>query len=193
MPRGHKNTTKKIFAAKIRKSEVLMDLAKIIRDVPDFPEKGIIFKDITTLLKNKEALKYVIDSMVDRYRDKQIDKIVAIESRGFIFGGAVAYLLGCGFVPARKPGKLPAEKISESYTLEYGTNTLEIHTDAIEEGDRVLVIDDLLATGGTAAAVAKMVERLKGKVVAIEFLIELEFLNGREKVKNYNVNSYIRY
>jgi adenine phosphoribosyltransferase len=193
MPQGHKNTTKKIFAAKIRKSEVLMDLAKIIRDVPDFPEKGIIFKDITTLLKNKEALKYVIDSMVDRYRDKQIDKIVAIESRGFIFGGAVAYLLGCGFVPARKPGKLPAEKISESYTLEYGTNTLEIHTDAIEEGDRVLVIDDLLATGGTAAAVAKMVERLKGKVVAIEFLIELEFLNGREKVKNYNVNSYIRY
>jgi adenine phosphoribosyltransferase len=170
-----------------------MDLAKIIRDVPDFPEKGIIFKDITTLLKDKDALKYVIDVMVERYRDKQIDKIVGIESRGFIFGGAVAYLLECGFVPARKPGKLPAEKISESYSLEYGTNTLEIHTDAIEAGERVLIIDDLLATGGTAAAVAKMVEQLKGDVVAIEFLIELEFLNGREKVKEYNVNSYIRY
>ncbi|NIM10394.1 MAG: adenine phosphoribosyltransferase [Candidatus Aminicenantes bacterium] len=170
-----------------------MDLAAIIRDVPDFPEKGIIFKDITTLLKDKDALTYVIDGMVERYRDKQIDKIVGIESRGFIFGGAVAYLLGCGFVPARKPGKLPAEKISESYSLEYGTNTLEIHTDAIEAGERVLIIDDLLATGGTAAAVAKMVERLNGEVVAIEFLIELEFLNGREKVKEYNVNSYIRY
>jgi adenine phosphoribosyltransferase len=170
-----------------------MDLAKIIRDVPDFPEKGIIFKDITTLLKDKDALKYVIDVMVERYRDKQIDKIVGIESRGFIFGGAAAYLLGCGFVPARKPGKLPAEKISESYSLEYGTNTLEIHTDAIAAGERVLIIDDLLATGGTAAAVAKMVERLNGEVVAIEFLIELEFLNGREKVKDYNVNSYIRY
>lgn len=170
-----------------------MDLAKIIRDVPDFPEKGIIFKDITTLLKDKDALTYVIDVMVERYRDKQIDKIVGIESRGFIFGGAVAYLLGCGFVPARKPGKLPAEKISESYSLEYGTNTLEVHIDAIEAGERVLIIDDLLATGGTAAAVAKMVERLKGEVVAIEFLIELEFLNGREKVKEYNVNSYIRY
>ena len=170
-----------------------MNLAKIIRDVPDFPEKGIIFKDITTLLKDKDALTYVIDVMVERYRDKQIDKIVGIESRGFIFGGAAAYLLGCGFVPARKPGKLPAEKISESYSLEYGTNTLEIHTDAIEAGERVLIIDDLLATGGTAAAVAKMVERLKGEVIAIEFLIELEFLNGREKVKEYNVNSYIRY
>jgi adenine phosphoribosyltransferase len=170
-----------------------MDLAAIIRDVPDFPGKGIIFKDITTLLKDKGALKYVIDVMAERYRDKQIDKIVGIESRGFIFGGAVAYLLGCGFVPARKPGKLPAEKISESYSLEYGTNTLEIHTDAIAAGERVLIIDDLLATGGTAAAVAKMVERLKGEVVAIEFLIELEFLNGREKVKDYNINSYIRY
>jgi adenine phosphoribosyltransferase len=131
--------------------------------------------------------------MEERYRDKKIDKIVGIESRGFIFGGAVAYLLGCGFVPARKPGKLPSEKISESYTLEYGTNTLEIHTDAIAAGERVLVVDDLLATGGTAAAVAKMVERLKGEVVAVEFLIELDFLNGREKIKQYNVNSYIRY
>ena len=170
-----------------------MDLAKIIRDVPDFPQKGIIFKDITTLLKDSAALKYVIDEMVKKYRAQGIDKVVGIESRGFIFGGAVAYLLGCGFVPARKPGKLPAEKISESYTLEYGTNTLEIHADAISAGEKVLVIDDLLATGGTAAAVAKMVEKLGGKVQAIEFLIELEFLNGREKLEGYTVNSYIRY
>ena len=170
-----------------------MQLEKIIRDVPDFPEKGIIFKDITTLLKDKDAFKYTIDLMVEKYRDKQIDKIVGIESRGFIFGGTAAYLLGCGFVPARKPGKLPAEKISESYTLEYGTNTLEIHTDAIAEGENVVIVDDLLATGGTAAAVAKMIEKLKGNVVAIEFLIELEFLKGREKLPGYTVNSYIRY
>jgi len=170
-----------------------MDLAKTIRDIPDFPKKGIIFKDITTLLKDSTAFKYVIDTIVKKYRSQDIDKVVGIESRGFIFGGAVAYHLGCGFVPARKPGKLPAEKISESYTLEYGTNTLELHTDAIQEDEKVLIIDDLLATGGTAAAVAKMVEKLKGKVHAIEFLIELEFLKGKEKLKGYNVNSYIRY
>jgi len=170
-----------------------MKLETIIRDVPDFPQKGIIFKDITTLLKNKEAFKHTIDLIVEKYHGKKIDKIVGIESRGFIFGGAISYLLGCGFVPARKPGKLPAEKISESYTLEYGTNTLELHTDAIEPGEKVVIIDDLLATGGTAAAVAKMIERLKGKVVGIEFLIELEFLKGRDKLKGYPVNSYIRY
>jgi adenine phosphoribosyltransferase len=170
-----------------------MDLAKIIRDVPDFPEKGIVFKDITTLLKDKDALKYTIDSMVEKYRDKNIQKIIGIESRGFIFGGAAAYLLGCGFVPARKPGKLPYDKISESYTLEYGSNTLELHTDAIEEGENVLIVDDLLATGGTAAAVANMVKRLKGNVVAIEFLIELDFLEGRKKLNGYTVHSYIRY
>jgi adenine phosphoribosyltransferase len=170
-----------------------MDLTKIIRDVPDFPQKGIIFKDITTLLKDTEAFKQTIDLMVEKYRGKGIDKIVGIESRGFIFGGAVAYLLGCGFVPARKPGKLPAEKISESYTLEYGSNSLELHTDAIEPGEKVVIIDDLLATGGTAAAVAKLVERLKGEVVGIEFLIELEFLKGIEKIKDYPVHSYIRY
>ena len=170
-----------------------MDLEKIIRDVPDFPEKGIIFKDITTLLKDKDAFKYTIDLMVEKYRDQHIDKIVGIESRGFIFGGCAAYLLGCGFVPARKPGKLPSDKISESYTLEYGTNTLEIHTDAIEAGEKVVIIDDLLATGGTAAAVAKMVGQLKGEVAAIEFLIELDFLKGRDKLKGYTVNSYLRY
>ena len=170
-----------------------MDLEKIIRDVPDFPQEGIIFKDITTLLKDKDAFKHTIDMMVEKYRDQKIDKIIGIESRGFIFGGAVAYLLGIGFVPARKPGKLPAEKISESYTLEYGSNTLELHTDAVEEGERVVIIDDLLATGGTAAAVAKLVERLKGNVIGIEFLIELEFLKGIEKLEGYNVHSYLRY
>lgn len=170
-----------------------MDLEKIVRDVPDFPKKGIIFKDITTLLKNPEALRYTIDKMVERYRDKGIDKIIGIESRGFIFGGAVAYLLGCGFVPARKPGKLPAKTISESYTLEYGSNTLELHVDAIEKGEKVVIIDDLLATGGTAAAVAKLVEKLHGEVVGIDFLIELEFLAGREKLKGYPVTSYIKY
>lgn len=170
-----------------------MELEKFIRDVPDFPEKGIIFKDITTLLKEPEALKYVIDEMVKRYADKKIDKVVGIESRGFIFGAAVAYHLGCGFVPARKPGKLPAETIREDYTLEYGTNSLEMHTDAIKPGERVAIIDDLLATGGTAVAVAKLVERLKGTVVGIEFLIELDFLNGRDKLKDYDVNSYLHY
>jgi adenine phosphoribosyltransferase len=170
-----------------------MELEKFIRDVPDFPEKGIIFKDITTLLKDKDAFKYVVDLMVEKYKDKNIDKIVGIESRGFIFGGVVAYHLGCGFIPARKPGKLPAETIREEYTLEYGTNALEIHVDAVKPGERVLIIDDLLATGGTAAAVAKLVERLKGTVAAIEFLIELEFLDGKDKIKNYNFHSYLKY
>lgn len=170
-----------------------MDLAKTIRDVPDFPKEGILFKDITTLLKDPDALKHTIDLMVEKYKDKGIGKIVGIESRGFIFGGAVAYLLGCGFVPARKPGKLPAEKISESYTLEYGSNTLELHTDAIEPGEKVVIVDDLLATGGTAAAVAKLVEQLKGEVAGIEFLVELDFLKGIEKLEGYPVTSYIHY
>lgn len=170
-----------------------MDLEKTIRDVPDFPKKGIIFKDITTLLKNKDAFKHVCDLMIEKYKDKGIGKIVGIESRGFIFGGVVAYHLGCGFVPARKPGKLPAETIREDYTLEYGTNTLELHKDAIEPGEKVVIIDDLLATGGTAAAVAKLVERLEGKIEGIEFLIELEFLNGKDKIKGFPFTSYLKY
>ena len=170
-----------------------MNLEDYIRDIPDFPKKGIIFKDITTLLKDKDAFKYVIDQMVDKYKDKNIDKIVGIESRGFIFGGVVAYHLGCGFIPARKPGKLPAETIKEDYTLEYGVNTLEMHVDAISEGENVVIIDDLLATGGTAQAVAKLVERLKGSVKGIEFLVELEFLNGKEKLEGYPINSYLKY
>ena len=170
-----------------------MDLEKFIRDVPDFPQKGIIFKDITTLLKEKDAFKHVIHLMEEKYKDKNVHKIVGIESRGFIFGGVLAYNLGCGFIPARKPGKLPAETIKEDYSLEYGTNTLELHVDAIEEGENVVIVDDLLATGGTAQAVAKLVERLKGNILGIEFLVELDFLNGREKLNGYNISSYLHY
>lgn len=170
-----------------------MELEKFIRDVPDFPQKGIMFKDITTLLKEKDAFKYVVDMMLERYKNEKIDKIVGIESRGFIFGGAIAYQLGCGFIPARKLSKLPAETIKENYALEYGTNTLEMHIDAIQPGERTVIIDDLLATGGTALAVAKLVERLKGKVIGIDFLIELEFLHGRDKLTGYNIHSYLKY
>jgi len=170
-----------------------MELEKIIRDVPDFPKEGIMFKDITTLLKEKDAFKQAVDLMVDRYKDQKIDKIVGIESRGFIFGSIAAYNLGCGFVPARKPSKLPADTIREDYALEYGTNTLELHVDAIQEGENIVIMDDLLATGGTALAVAKLVERLKGNIVGLDFLIELEFLKGIDKLKGYPVHSYIKY
>jgi adenine phosphoribosyltransferase len=170
-----------------------VELEKYIRDVPDFPQKGIIFKDITTLIKDKDAFKYVAEKMAEKYVDQNIQKIVGIESRGFIFGGLLAYRLGCGFVPARKPGKLPAEAIREDYTLEYGTNSLEMHTDAVVPGERVVIVDDLLATGGTARAVARLVERLKGEIVGMEFLIELDFLKGREKIKNYDIHSYLHY
>jgi adenine phosphoribosyltransferase len=170
-----------------------MKLEEFIRDVPDFPKKGIVFKDITTLLKDGKAFKHVADLMVEKYRDKNIDKIVGIESRGFIYGGIAAYKLGCGFVPARKPGKLPAETISEDYSLEYGKNTLELHLDSITEGENVVIVDDLLATGGTALAVTKLIEKLKGNILGIEFLIELKFLKGIEKLQGYPVTSYIKY
>ncbi len=168
-------------------------LEEYIRDVPDFPKKGIVFKDITTLLKDKEALKRAVDDMYKLVKDTEIDKVVGVESRGFIFSPILAYKLNAGFVPVRKPGKLPAEVISETYELEYGTDKLEIHKDAIEAGDKVLIVDDLIATGGTSKAVCKMVERLGGKIVGLEFLIELTFLKGREKLKEYNVFSIIKY
>ncbi len=170
-----------------------MDLDKLIRNVPDFPQKGIMFKDITTLLSDAEGFAYAIDKMEERYRDKKIDKIIGIESRGFIFGAPLAYKLGCGFIPVRKPGKLPYESIKEDYSLEYGKNTLEIHIDALREGERVVIIDDLLATGGTAKAAANLITRLKGDIVSIDFLVELEFLNGRDKLKGYSVHSYLKY
>lgn len=170
-----------------------MDLASTIRSVSDFPIEGILFYDVTTLLKNPEALKASVDQLVDHYRDTGVEVIVGMESRGFIFGMPAAYQLDVGFVPVRKPGKLPAETVSESYELEYGTNTLEIHVDAIEKGQKVLIIDDLLATGGTAKATCNLVEKLGGEIVGVAFVIELNFLNGRDKLQEYDVFSLLRY
>ena len=170
-----------------------MDIKKYIRDVPDFPKKGILFKDITTLVRDPAAFKFTIDKLVDEYHNKSIDKVVSVEARGYIFGGAIAYLLQCGFVPVRKPGKLPADTVTMDYTLEYGKNTIEIHRDALKKGERVLVFDDLLATGGTVQATCKLVEQLGGIVVGCAFLIDLKFLNGSEKLKEYPVFSLIEY
>jgi len=169
-----------------------MKLEDKIRDVPDFPKKGIVFKDITTLLKDAAAFKCVIDELATKYQGEQVDMVVAMESRGFIFAAPLAYVLGTGFVPARKGGKLPAETIKTRYSLEYGTETVEIHKDAIMSGQRVLIVDDLLATGGTAAAMVELVEQLGGKVVGFAFLIELTFLNGRQRLGERPVYSLIR-
>ena len=170
-----------------------MDLKDKIRIIDDFPSKGISFKDITTLLKDAEALNECIKQMAEKFKDLEIDLVVGPESRGFIFATPLAYLLGTGFVPVRKPGKLPAETVRYEYKLEYGTDSLEIHKDAIIPSQRVLIIDDLLATGGTMAAAAKLVEELGGKVAGLGFLIELEDLKGREKLKGYRVESLIKY
>jgi adenine phosphoribosyltransferase len=173
-----------------------MDLAKLVRDVPDFPVKGVLFKDITTLLKDSDAFGVAVDDLVDLVEkniEDDIEVVAAIESRGFIFGAPLAYELHAGFVPIRKPGKLPSSKISASYTLEYGTNTLEIHKDAIQRGQKVLIVDDLLATGGSAKAAAQLVERLGGRVVGMAFLIELEFLKGMDKLSDYKVYSLLKY
>jgi adenine phosphoribosyltransferase len=170
-----------------------MELIKEIRSIPDFPKKGIVFRDITTLLKNKEAFACAIDTMYEHYKSLQVDKVVSIESRGFILGAPLAYKLGAGFVPIRKPGKLPAEKVRQEYALEYGTDAIEMHKDAIARGIRVLMHDDLLATGGTMAAACKLVEGLGGKVVSISFLIELAFLHGRRNLSQFDIHSLIRY
>lgn len=170
-----------------------MDLKKYIRNIPDFPKKGILFRDITTLLKEPNVFKEVIDQLVNHYKNMEIDKIASVEARGYIFGGALAYLLGCGFVPVRKPGKLPAKTTSLDYALEYGTNTIEMHTDAITQGEKVLVFDDLLATGGTVQATCKLVESLGGTVVGCAFLISLTELKGIEKIQKYDVFSLIEY
>ena len=170
-----------------------MELASLIRDVPDFPMKGILFRDITTLIKDARAFREVIDRLADRYATEGVDVVVAIESRGFIFGAPLAYKLGAGFVPVRKSGKLPANSISESYTLEYGSNTLEMHQDAIQPGQRVLVVDDLLATGGSARATINLAERLGAKVVGVAFLIELKALHGCDKLEGYDVLALIEY
>lgn len=171
----------------------MLDLKSVIRDVPDFPKKGIIFKDITTLLKDKEAFPQAVDEFCNFYRNSRIDQVVCVESRGFIFGAPVAYNLGTGLILVRKPGKLPAKTNRVTYDLEYGTDSLEVHQDAIKEGDKVLIVDDLLATGGTTKATIELVEKLGGQVVGIAFLIELTFLNGRDKLKGYPIKSFIQY
>ncbi len=170
-----------------------MDLKKLVRDVPNFPKEGIIFKDITTLMKDPDGISNAADILYNFAKDKKITKVAGIESRGFILGGILAQKLNAGFIPIRKPGKLPAETISEKYSLEYGTDSIEIHKDAISPGDIILLHDDLLATGGTMQAACKLIERLGGKVAQISFIIELNFLNGREKLKNYDLRSIIQY
>ena len=170
-----------------------MDLREKVRVIEDFPKEGISFKDITTLISDGEALKEAIDKMAEFFKDKNIDLVVGPEARGFIFGVPVAYALGAGFVPVRKPGKLPADTVKVEYDLEYGSDILEIHKDAIKPGLRVAIVDDLLATGGTIAAVTKLVEQVGGEVVGLSFAIELEELKGREKLKDYDVMSLLKY
>ena len=168
-------------------------LKKLIREVPDFPKKGILFYDITTLLKDKVGFATLIDALSEHYLGKDIDVVLGMEARGFIFCPALAYRLNAGFVPVRKPGKLPAATAKYDYALEYGTNTLEIHRDAIEKGQRVLICDDLLATGGTAEATAKLAESLGGEIAGLGFVVELDFLNPRKKLKQYDVFSLLHY
>lgn len=169
------------------------ELKKLIREVPDFPKPGILFYDITTLLKDKDGLRGVIDGLCHHYRDAKVDVVLGVEARGFIFAPALACALGAGFIPVRKPKKLPAETVRVSYDLEYGTDTLEMHKDAVGPGTRVLIIDDLLATGGTAGAVAKLVDQAGGVVVGVGFVIELTFLNGRDKLAGRDVYSLLQY
>lgn len=170
-----------------------MDLKKYIRDIPGFPKEGIIFKDIAPLLQDPKAFQTTIDIIADRYMDKKIDLVIGIEARGFVFASAMAYKLDAGFIMVRKPGKLPYKTHKASYQLEYGTDSLEIHQDAIKPGQRVLIVDDVLATGGTAAAVAGLVKMMGGDLVEIAFLIELDFLNGREKLQDSDIFSLIHY
>lgn len=170
-----------------------MDLRKSIRVIENFPKEGISFKDISTLIADGEALREAVDQMAKNLKDKNIDVVLGPEARGFIFGVPVAYALGVGFIPVRKPGKLPGETISVDYALEYGTDSLQIHKDAIKKGQRVAIVDDLLATGGTIEAVTKLVEMAGGEVVALDFAIELTELHGRDKLKGYEVNSLVKY
>lgn len=170
-----------------------MDLKSHIRNVKDFPKPGVMFRDITTLLKNPAAFDFALQQLISFTNGKKINKIIGIESRGFIFGSLLAHNFKCGFIPVRKPGKLPAEKVSMSYSLEYGEDKLEMHKDAIQQGDKVLIHDDLLATGGTVNAVCRLVEQLGGEIVQVSFIVELSFLNGRDKLKSYDVRSIVNY
>ena len=171
----------------------LVDVQSYIRAIPDFPIPGILFRDITPLLKDKQGFKAAIDLFVGAYKDRKIDYVVGIEARGYMLGAPLAYSIGAGFVPVRKPGKLPYDKLTESYALEYGTNSLEIHADALGRNDRVLVVDDLLATGGTAAATRRLLERLGARVEGFAFLIELEELKGRDALDGIDVTTFITY
>jgi len=168
-------------------------LKKLIREIPDFPKKGILFYDITTLLKDKSGYAALIDQLAEHYIGKQVDLILGMEARGFIFGPALAYRLNAGFVPVRKPGKLPAATARVEYDLEYGSNALEVHKDAIEKGQRVLIVDDLLATGGTAQATAQLATTLGAQIAGLGFVVELDFLKGRDKLKPYDVFSLLHY
>lgn len=170
-----------------------MNFKEKIRVIPDFPEKGVRFKDITTLLKDGDAFKKAIDTLANFYKDQNIDLVVGPEARGFAVGAPVAYVLGAGFVPIRKPAKLPSETISFSYNLEYGKDSLEIHKDAVIQGQRVLIVDDLLATGGTTKAAIRLIEELGGKVIGLAFLIELSYLNGRKDLTEYDIKSLVTY
>ena len=170
-----------------------MDLKSKIRNIPDFPKKGIVFRDITPLIMDKEAFRLAIDLMADNYKDKRIDAILGAEARGFIFGAALAYKLKTGFIPVRKQGKLPYETCKVSYDLEYGSNIMEVHIDAIKKDNNILIVDDLVATGGTAKAQAELIEKMGGKVIGFCFLIELEFLNPRKMLEGYDIFSLIKY
>lgn len=168
-------------------------IESLVRAVPDFPQPGIIFRDITTVIKDAKGFTIIMDDLVDRYREQNIDYVMGAEARGFIFGAALAYAIGAGFVLARKPGKLPAQVLSASYNLEYGSNSIEVHKDAIHKGARVLLVDDLLATGGTAKAMTQLVEELEAQVVELAFVIELEDLKGRDLLAPYSVYSQLTY
>ncbi len=174
-------------------TEAVLELKKSLRDVPDFPKPGIVFKDITTLLRDARLLRRAADLLTALVGDLRVDRVLAIESRGFILGGLLADRLGAGFVPARKPGKLPARSLRAEYALEYGTDALEVHVDALDPGDQVLIVDDVIATGGTASASVELVEKLGGQVAACAFLIELSFLDGRAKLPGRDVRSLLRY
>jgi adenine phosphoribosyltransferase len=171
----------------------LEDLKATIREIPDWPKKGILFYDVTTLLKKPRCFEQTVDALTDPYRDKQVDMVLGIEARGFIFAPPVAYALKAGFVPVRKPGKLPAATFKASYELEYGTDCLEIHQDAIQPGQRILIVDDLIATGGTAKAVAELAEKMGAIVVGLAFVVELTFLHGRDKLSKYDFHAILRY
>ena len=171
----------------------MQDLKAVIRQIPDWPKQGILFYDVTTLLKDGRCFRQVVDALVAPFQDKPVDLVIGIEARGFIFAPPVAYALNAGFVPVRKPGKLPAPTHRAIYQLEYGTDSLEIHQDAIQPGQRVLIVDDLIATGGTAKAVADLVQKMGGIVLGFAFLVELEFLNGRDNLADYQITSILKY